>query len=90
MANTGGNNGQFPAKLLIIDSKNYDRWIVQLKVIFRYQDVLEVVRDGVVVVGGEALCDQQKKDNNAVFLIHQCVDADVFKKIVEFETVKAA
>lgn len=80
MANAGDNNDQFPTKLPVLDEKNYDRWLLQMKVIFCYQDVLEVVRNGVTVVGGEALREQRKKDNEAIFLIHQCVDAEVFEK----------
>lgn len=81
MANSGSNNGQFLAKLLILDGKNYDRWIIQMKVVFRYQDVLKVIRNGVVAVGGEPLRDQQKNDSKALFLIHQCVDLEAFEKI---------
>lgn len=46
--------------------------------------------NGIMSVGGKALRDQKKKDSKALFLIHQCADADVFEKIVEFKTVKAA
>lgn len=61
-----------------------------MKVVFRYQEVLEVVRNGVVATGGDALREQQKKDSKALFLIHQCVDAEVFEKIAEYETAKGA
>lgn len=82
MANGGANNGQFPTKLLILNGTNCDRWVVQMKVVFHYQDVLNVIRDNVTTIGAEALCDQMKKDNKVFFLIHQCVDANVFENIV--------
>lgn len=94
MANSSSRNGQFLAKLTMFDGKNYDCWIAQIKAIFRYQDELEVLRDGIVVIDvNETLVtnrDQMKKDCKALFLIHQCVDADLFKKIVQFETMKEA
>lgn len=61
-----------------------------MNVIFQYQDVLHVICDGVIVVGGGVLREQRKKDNKAIFLIHQCVDADVFEKIVQFVSAKQA
>jgi hypothetical protein len=39
------NNGNFHAHLPVFDGKNYDQWVVKMKVIFRYQDVLDVVND---------------------------------------------
>lgn len=64
---------------------------------FCYQDVLDVVCDGVTMIGATATevqrntnRDQRKKDSKALFVIHQCVDANVFEKIVEYETAKEA
>lgn len=34
--------------------------------------------------------DQRKKYGNALFLIHQCVDSNVFEKIIKEETTKVA
>lgn len=89
MANSSSSNGQFLTKLPVFDDKNYDCWIIQMKVIFRYQDVLEVVCGSVTMIGGTTTeaqratnHDQKKKDCKDHFLIHQCVDAEVFKKIL--------
>lgn len=48
------NNGNFPANFPVLDGKNYHRWVVQMKVIFRYQDVIDVVKDGVRVLDKDA------------------------------------
>jgi len=36
-------NGSFPEHLLVLDGKNNDQWFVKMKVIFKYQDVLEAI-----------------------------------------------
>ena len=41
------NEGGFHTTFLILDWRNYDRWCIQIKVVFGYQDVLEVVMNGV-------------------------------------------
>ncbi|KHN13760.1 hypothetical protein glysoja_046172, partial [Glycine soja] len=40
-------NGNFPASMPVLKGKNYDDWCAQMKVIFRFQDVTEVVQEGV-------------------------------------------
>ena len=68
-----------------------------MKVIFRFQDVSEIVSDGVPALEVNANDAQQavhkerrKKDGKGLFLIHQCVDPNVFEKIIEEETAKGA
>lgn len=39
MANLNLSNGKFPAKLPFLDEKNYEQWVVQMKVVFHFQDV---------------------------------------------------
>ena len=34
--------------------------------------------------------EQMKKDDKAIFLIHQCVDSNVLEKITDYETTKEA
>jgi len=65
------------AHLSVFEGKNYDQWIVKMKVIFRFQDVLEVVNDGVPALAANAVDVQQttnkyakKKDGKAMFLMH--------------------
>jgi hypothetical protein len=40
-------NGAFPGNLPILNDKNYDSWCKQMKVVFRFQDVWELVQGGV-------------------------------------------
>ncbi|CAI8595324.1 unnamed protein product [Vicia faba] len=68
-----------------------------MKVIFRFQDVVEILNNGVseletnaTEVQKTAYKDQRKKDGKTLFLIHQCVNSDVFEKIIEEETAKGA
>ncbi|XP_019439021.1 PREDICTED: uncharacterized protein LOC109344724 [Lupinus angustifolius] len=58
-----------------------------MKVLFRYQEVIEVVQDGVLSLDQS---EAQKKDNEALFLIHQCVDDVHFEKIQSAMTAKEA
>ena len=52
-------NDRIPTNLPILDSKNYDKWYKQMKVLFGYQEVFEVVNDGVTPLGKEATAAQQ-------------------------------
>lgn len=54
MANSSSSNDQFPAKLPVFVGKNYDRRIMQMKVIFLYQDVLEMVCEGIATTRATA------------------------------------
>jgi len=89
------HNNNFPAHLLVFNGMNYDQWIVKMKVIFKYQDVLEVVNEVVPTLARNATDVQQsankdakKKDGKAMFLIHQCVNSEIFYKIMRYESSK--
>ncbi|XP_019455105.1 PREDICTED: uncharacterized protein LOC109356199 [Lupinus angustifolius] len=91
MANSNG----FSMTLPILDSKNYDRWRIQMHTIFRFQEVSEVVQNGFQELGDNASEAQRtlhreamKKDCKALFLLHQCVDGGNFEKIVGAKTTK--
>jgi hypothetical protein len=43
MANSNGN---LMGNLPILDGKNWDQWCVHMRVIFGFQDVMEVVNEG--------------------------------------------
>ena len=95
MANNGTTSTQFPANLPVFKGENYDRWCAQMKVIFRFQDVLEIVTDGVEELAANAddaartqHKELKKKDVKGLFIIHQCVDSNIFEKIIEEETSK--
>ena len=68
-----------------------------MKVIFRFQDVAEIVCDGVPTlevnasdVQRDSHKEQRKKDGKTFVLIHQYVDLNVFEKIIEEDTSKEA
>jgi len=89
------HNNNIPAHLPIFEGKNFDQWIVTMKVIFRFQDVLEVVNEGIPTLAANATDVQQakhkelkKKDGKAMFLMHQRVSNDIFEKIMHYESAK--
>ncbi|KAK2403434.1 hypothetical protein QL285_052871 [Trifolium repens] len=91
-----GNSGM-STKLPDLNGKNWNRWMIQMCVLFGVQDVLELVTDGNVPVAADATEEQKeaqrkerKRDQKALFFIHQCVDENVFEKIADSETAKAA
>ncbi|KAK2401579.1 hypothetical protein QL285_051162 [Trifolium repens] len=90
-------NSGMSTKLPVFDGKNWNRWMKQMIVLFGAQDVLELVTEGYVPVAADATDaqklaqkDTKKKDQRALFYIHQCVDENVFEKIADSETAKAA
>ncbi|KAJ1421846.1 gag-polypeptide of LTR copia-type [Sesbania bispinosa] len=91
------NNDQIPAKLPVFDGTNYERWTTQMKVVFRYQGVLDIILTGVTSLETNPTephrathREQIKKDDKAIVLIHQCVDSNVLEKIIHYETTKEA
>ena len=91
------SNGNFPASMPILKGKNYDDWCAKMKVIFRFQDVTEVVQEGVQELDKNptdaqkvAHRDLMKRASKALFIINQCVDADNFQKIRSADTAKKA
>ena len=68
-----------------------------MNVVFRYQGVLDVIRSGVTPLDAtptEAASathrEQMKKDDKAIYFLHQCVNSNVLEKIIEYETAKEA
>jgi len=59
------NNGNFLAQLPVFDGKNYDQWVVKMKVIFRYQIVLDVINDGIIALAKNATKVQQDANKDA-------------------------
>ncbi|KAJ1436593.1 Zinc finger, CCHC-type superfamily, partial [Sesbania bispinosa] len=90
------NSNGFPANLPILDGKNYDKWCIQMRVIFYFQEVLEIVKSGYSEIEENsseqqkaAYREAKKKDCKALFLIHQCVDSANFEKIADKPTENA-
>ncbi|XP_019414638.1 PREDICTED: uncharacterized protein LOC109326409 [Lupinus angustifolius] len=91
------SNSGFTMVLPTLNGKNYERWQVQMKVLFGYQEVLDVVQDGFQAVEDEATEVQRslhrecmKRDCKALAMIHQCVDDSNFEKIAQSSTSKEA
>jgi len=89
------HNNNIPAHLPVFEGKNFDQWIVKMKTIFRFQDVLEVVNEGIPALAANATDVQQathkelkKKDGKALFLMHQNVSNEIFEKIMHYESAK--
>ncbi|GAU33426.1 hypothetical protein TSUD_380620 [Trifolium subterraneum] len=87
----------FHANLPILDGKNWDTWVKQMKVIFIVQEVDEQVNTVLDPLPANATEQQrttfkeaQKKDSKTLFLIHQCMDSKVFEKIADATTSKDA
>ncbi|XP_019450632.1 PREDICTED: uncharacterized protein LOC109352903 [Lupinus angustifolius] len=83
--------------LLILDNKNYERWRIQMNVLFGYQEVLDIIQEGYQSVGEDATeaqrlvhRDCKKRDCKALFMIHHCVDESNFEKISNAKTTKEA
>ena len=90
---THSNNSH--AHLPVFEGKNFDQWMVKMKVIFRFQDVLEVVNEGLTALAANATNVQRTthkelkmKDGKAMFLMHQSVSNEIFEKIMHYESAK--
>ena len=88
------HNGYIPAHLPAFEGKNFDQWSVKMKVIFKFQDVLEIVNEGVTALAANATDVQQtahrelkKRDGKATFLMQQSVSNEIFEKIMHYESV---
>ncbi|XP_058732918.1 uncharacterized protein LOC131604499 [Vicia villosa] len=91
------SNDRLPSNLPILDSKNYDKWVKQMKVLFGYQGVLDVIKNGVTPLTAEATSahkaafkEEKKNDYKALFLIHSRVDGDNFEKVGDCSSAKEA
>ena len=64
-------------KLLVFDGKNWNQWMIQMRVLFGAQDVLDLVTDDYVPIVVDAMKehrnaqrDTRKKDQKVLFYIH--------------------
>ncbi|CAL0299745.1 unnamed protein product [Lupinus luteus] len=87
----------FPANLPILGGKNWNRWRVQMAAIMGFQEVSEIVEEGLPTLTEQATEEQKthykeskKKDCKAMFLLHQCVDEAHFDKISKAGSTKEA
>ncbi|XP_050896654.1 uncharacterized protein LOC127103437 [Lathyrus oleraceus] len=89
-------NGNLPNSLPTLDGKNWLRWRKHMQSLFGFHETLEVVINGVHVVGEDATDaqrtahkDAKKKDYyKAAFYIQSAVDAANFNRIAHAESVR--
>jgi hypothetical protein len=83
----------------VFDGKNWNHLMIQIRVLFDTQDVLDLVNDCYIQVElpenetdtqRNAQRDMRKKDRKVLFYIYPCVDVNVFEKIVDLMTAKVA
>nr|KYP73661.1 hypothetical protein KK1_006308 [Cajanus cajan] len=83
-SNRGGN---FLFTLPIVDGKNYDHWVVRMEVILGFQEILEIMKDG---ISDKDEAANYKKDYTARCRLRQCVDLVNFEKISKANSTKEA
>ncbi|GAV76786.1 UBN2 domain-containing protein [Cephalotus follicularis] len=90
-------NGSVQLLIPVLDGKNYNRWCAQMRVLYDYHELLGVVENGVTDLAENATEAQinthremKKKDNNALYFIHQGVNDEVFEKVVGATSSKLA
>ncbi|XP_070026400.1 uncharacterized protein [Nicotiana sylvestris] len=95
MANNGPLSFQYPR----LTKDNYEKWCLLMKVILGSQDVWEIVDRGYAKPDNEealpqnkkeVLAKTRKKDQQALTLIHQCLDDVMFEKVADATTSKEA
>lgn len=72
----------------MFDGKQFEDWRIKMQAMFDFQDVLEVIEEGLPVLS-EKMTQEEKKehkimvklDNKARFLMYQCVSQKIFNKI---------
>jgi hypothetical protein len=95
----GSNNVQQQIPRLSKD--NYGSWSIQMRALFGFQDLWELITDGFTEPTEEeeveytadekkALKEQRKKDKNVLFLLYQGLDEPTFENVVEATTSKQA
>nr|XP_009763554.1 PREDICTED: uncharacterized protein LOC104215436 [Nicotiana sylvestris] len=93
------NNGLLYFRYPRLIKDNYEKWCLRMKVILGSQDVWEIVDRGYVKPDNEealpqnekdVLAKTRKKDQQALPLIHQCLDDAMFEKVADATTSKEA
>ncbi|XP_019431382.1 PREDICTED: uncharacterized protein LOC109338566 [Lupinus angustifolius] len=88
------STGNFATNLPVLDGSNWARWCIQMKAIFGYQDVAEIVEDGFPILEEGATetekTEYKQSKRKDCKIIHQAVDNAYFEKIAGSATSKEA
>ncbi|XP_044477555.1 uncharacterized protein LOC123204817 [Mangifera indica] len=93
------NNGVYSFQFPRLTKENYGTWCLNIKVVLGSQDAWDIVQKGYVQPENEAnlpqnkkdaLAKKKKKDQQALTLIHQCLDDSMFVKMADATTSKEA
>ena len=88
MTNNSPLSFQYPR----LTRENYEKWCLQMKVILGSQDFWDIIDKGYTKPANEetlplnekeVLLKTRKKDQQALTLIHQCLDDGMFEKVAD-------
>ncbi|XP_017431714.1 uncharacterized protein LOC108339076 [Vigna angularis] len=85
------------SNLPVFDGKDYDDWCVKMEAILGYQEVDEIVKQGVkelkeddTAAAKKLQKEERRLDCKARMLLHQCVSPTIFQKISKASSAKEA
>ncbi|KAL5806123.1 hypothetical protein ACOSQ4_028856 [Xanthoceras sorbifolium] len=94
-------NGTIQPQLPKFSGKNFDQWCIQMKALFGFQELSEIIEAGYIEPSDQVaaalsqtqrdnLRENRKKDKKALFFLYQAVDEIVFERISSATTAKDA
>ncbi|XP_073111050.1 uncharacterized protein [Elaeis guineensis] len=96
---SGNGAGSFQPQLPKFDGKNFERWKIQMEVLFGYQDLMEIIEEGFIEPEATTILSQEeqkilkenrKKNHEALFYIFRAIDSIIFEKVATSKMGKEA